>query len=321
VKWGNVSQDTVKYERLVALAGWLWLRLRDGKPKFRRNDLAVVDGLDYFGQSSGASRKAFGRARDDLETFGIILEWDSAIPNTKEELKNGAYEISRLGLTAEQQRALIGLAFTIGFRDLSTDAALRIPGSFLDGAGETLLLEANSSVAPIADAIHNHRCVVFTYRDDSREREAQPIQLGYERGSWYLSAYEFEAGDTKIFRLDRLRNVEPSTREWDDALDTEDARVMVSRVQDRFFWGLVDLKRLVVALDSEAEPAARRLMPSLEIWGTADDGRVLLAQEYTNDENVLDAILTLGSRAEIIEPDDLRSQMIDHLSAMARRAQ
>ncbi len=311
-----MAQDAEKYERLVALAGWLWMQIRDGRPKFRRSDLLHVEELNYFAGADSASRKAFERAREDLGTFGIAMEWDDRIVNEDDPNVTGAYRISGLRLTPEQQRALVGLAFTVAYRDLATEAALRIPGSFLEGAGETLLLEANRFVAPVSEAIDNRECVRFLYKDEAEERDVQPIRLGYERGTWYLSAHEFAPDKTKVFRLDRFRSLEPSESEWSDVHDTQDARRAVTRVHDRYSWGSGPVKRVVLAVDYEAEPSARRLIPDLEEVGEDSAGRLLLSREYSNDENMLDAALILGRRVEILEPFQLRSAMIEHLDAM-----
>ena len=59
-----MSQTVEKYERLVVLAGWLWMRIRDGEPLFRRSDLLHVEGLRYFGEVTPGSRKAFEHAKN-----------------------------------------------------------------------------------------------------------------------------------------------------------------------------------------------------------------------------------------------------------------
>ncbi|MCL1598888.1 MAG: WYL domain-containing protein [Actinomycetia bacterium] len=300
----------------MALAGWLWMRIRDGRPFFRRSDLLHVEGLDHFGGSDPGSRKAFERARDELGSFGIDIEWDDSVVNDADPKAPGGYRVSGLKLTAEQQQALVGLAFTIAYRDLATEEALRIPGSFLEGAGDALLLEPNHFVAPIAEAIDEHQCIRFLYKDEADQRDAQPIRLGYERGNWYLAAYEFAADKTKVFRLDRMHSLDHSDQEWSDSYDTEDARQAVTRARDRFFWGNGEIKQVVLAIDSESELSARRLLSDLDEIGVDSTDRLLMSRSYSNDDNMLDAVLTLGRRAEIIEPPDLRRAMIDRLSAM-----
>ena len=315
-----MNQYADKYERLVAFAGWLWMRIRDGKAQFRRSDLATVAGLEYLGESSAASRKAFERAAEALETFGVDIEWDKNVVNKDDPLISGAYRVSGLKLTPQQRQALLGLAFTIAYRDLATDVALRIPGSFLEGAGDTLLLDANRQVAPVSEAIDERMCITFAYKDGVDRRDVQPLHLGFQRGTWYLAAYEFASSMTKNFRLDGIREVDESGHAWDDAHDTDEARSMVLRARDRFYWGDESIKQLVLAVDPDAELAARRLLAGMEEVAQGRDGRLLLTREYSNDENMLDAVLTLGLRAEVIEPPELRQSVVDHLSAMVGSA-
>lgn len=316
-----MSQDAEKYERLVTLAGWFWMRIRDGKPHFRRSELSEVEGLDHLGGSGAASRKAFERATDDLETFGVEIEWDGTFVNDADPDASGAYRITGLKLTPAQQQALMGLAFTIAYRDLATDAALRIPGSFLEGAGDTLLLDANRFVAPVAEAIDEQTCISFIYNDEGEARQVQPIRLGFERGTWYVSAYEFSSDMTKVFRLDKIGSVEQSENVWSEAHDTEDAREMVSRARDRFRWGSEEIEEVILAIDPDAVLSAMRLIPLLEEIGEEPDGRLVMTREYSNTENMLDVVLTLGRRAEILGPPHLRQAMVDHLSAMTARVE
>lgn len=311
-----MSQDAVKYERLVALAGWLWMRLRDNRSVFRRADLAEVGGLDHFAGSGAASRKAFERAKDELGSFGVEVEWDDTATVDDDPDNTGAYRINRLGLTPEQRQALIGLAFTVAYRDLETDRRLRIPGAYLEGAGETLLLDANRHVAPTAEAIDERSCISFRYRDADDRREVQPVRLGYQRGTWYLAAHDFRSDTVLTFRVDQIHDLERTDTSWNDDLDTEDARRSVTRARDRFFWGEGETKEVVLAIDPDAELPARRLLGDLSIVGTDGGDRIVVSRPYSNDVNMLDAVLTLGRRAEILRPPELRSAIIDHLERM-----
>lgn len=311
-----MSQDADGYGRLVALAGWLWTRIRDDTPLFRRSELATVVGLEYLGTDDATSRKAFERATTALKTFGVKIEWDESVVSTISPGLAGAYRVTGLKLTPPQRQALVGLAFTIAYRDLATTDALRIPGSFLDGAGDTLLLDANRYVAPISDAIDERACITFAYKTGVGRRDVQPLRLGYHRGTWYLAAHEFASSMAKNFRLDGIREIGESENEWMDEYNTDEARSIVVRVRDRFFWGEGMTKQVVLAVDPDAELSARRLLSRMDDVGESPDGRILLAREYSNDENMLDAILTLGLRAEILEPPDLRQRLVDHLVAM-----
>lgn len=44
-------------------------------------------------------------------------------------------------------------------------------------------------------------------RDAVTEREVEPLSLLWSRGHWYLHAWCHEAGDTRLFRLDRIESV------------------------------------------------------------------------------------------------------------------
>ncbi len=45
-----------------------------------------------------------------------------------------------------------------------------------------------------------------------------------------------------------------------------------------------------------------------------------MTRTYSNEENMVDAVLTLGMRCEVLEPVALRERLVDHLSAMVGEA-
>ena len=193
---------------------------------------------------------------------------------------------------------------------------LRIPGAFLDGAGETLLLDANRYVAPIAEAIDGQACIKFRYRGADEAREVQPLQLGYQRGTWYLASHDMGSGEVRTFRVDLIDDAERTSTPWDATVDTDEARASVARARDRFYWGDAPVREVTLAIDPDAELPARRLLGDLHASGTDSQGRLIVSRPYSNDENMLDAVITLGRRAEILAPPELRSAMVHHLRAM-----
>lgn len=61
------------------------------------------------------------------------------------------------------------------------------------------------------EAIFSHRLLSFTYYNSSGEqscRTAEPIRLCYKGGNWYLYAYCRTKQDFRLFRLNRIKNLE-----------------------------------------------------------------------------------------------------------------
>lgn len=86
--------------------------------------------------------------------------------------------------------------------DLGADTA-RIAASLDDGSTE-------ETRALLKDALARHHRVALRYlvpaRDESTERDVDPMRLAIMDGRWYLEAWCHRAEDTRMFRLDRIQD-------------------------------------------------------------------------------------------------------------------
>lgn len=129
----------------------------------------------------------------------------------------------------------------------SADALLGLPGTDPDGPlaralaklAATLGVDADATVdvelglaeAEVLDelrrAVHERREVALSYysygRDAHTERDVAPWRLFADGGSWYLHAWCQQAGDERIFRVDRIAAVQvldrPRSREPEHGQD------------------------------------------------------------------------------------------------------
>ena len=66
----------------------------------------------------------------------------------------------------------------------------------------------------IEEGIDRGQNIILEYysysRDTVTEREVEPFSLVWSRGHWYLLAWCHLAGDTRLFRLDRIKSVAPT---------------------------------------------------------------------------------------------------------------
>ena len=118
--------------------------------------------------------------------------------------------------------------------------ALELPGLVVD-VGEP------GQLAAIRDAVAHHRRVEIEYwsagRDELTTRRIDPEVVFFATGEWYVGAYCHRARDERMFRVDRIRSVEPTGETFEPgatgfetgdvytprADDTRDARARARR--------------------------------------------------------------------------------------------
>ncbi|MFI7071232.1 helix-turn-helix transcriptional regulator [Micromonospora sediminicola] len=81
------------------------------------------------------------------------------------------------------------------------------------------------AVGVVADAVAQGRSVRFTYRDDHDRPTTRlliPHRHVHRRGRWYLIGYDVDRDDWRVFRLDRVHDLEVVATD-DEAPDFPDA--------------------------------------------------------------------------------------------------
>jgi predicted DNA-binding transcriptional regulator YafY len=90
----------------------------------------------------------------------------------------------------------------------SVDAVQRSTRSIARGSGPTV---APADVAALAEACRDGRAVRFGYRARDgapSQRRVEPNALVTVRAVWYLIAYDLDRRDWRLFRVDRMQDVE-----------------------------------------------------------------------------------------------------------------
>jgi predicted DNA-binding transcriptional regulator YafY len=183
--------------------------------------------------------------------------------------------------------------------------------------------EIAAHLTKIESAISRRKTVQFTYysigRDETSPREVDPYSLLYVAGNWYVVGYSHERGDTRIFRLSRIRDrITFKTRAEHDFSTPED--LDLSPYRDRAPW----------QLQGTEHEASISLTPTIAWWveqmfgdyGTIDanaDGSAVFRTTYSSRRELLNWVLGLGPEAEIVGPPDLREAAITALEQVRDR--
>jgi proteasome accessory factor C len=154
----------------------------------------------------------------------------------------------------------------------------------------------------VEEALREERQLDLTYyvpgRDETTQRVVDPMRLIFFDGHSYLEGWCHRAGETRMFRLDRMRRA--------DVLNTPSAPPLDARV--------TDLSQGLFQPDADDPEAVLDLAPPAQwvaeyypIEGAEQraDGRLRIRLRFSDREWLQRLVLRLGGHATLIEPTDL----------------
>ena len=276
--------------------------------------------VEGYPEDHSAFRRAFERDKDDLRRLGIPL----AISKTETAegsidgyyVSQSDYYLHDLGLEADEVIALAVALRLIRLEGVATDDAMwklggASPPADMQGA-ELAAISMGPAVTQLHEAISTKTPVSFTYRDE--ERTVEPWRLALRRGQWYLNGFDRARSDSRSFRLDRIDGTltlgEPGTataprggpagerQPWQFATDDDQA------YQAR------------VAIDATHARWVRHHLAEAEVSAEHADGSIEIRLEVTNVAAFRSLMLSMLDAAEVLEPPELRADMISWLEAL-----
>ncbi|MBD5468395.1 MAG: YafY family transcriptional regulator [Lachnospiraceae bacterium] len=190
---------------------------------------------------------------------------------------------------------------------------------FLVG-NQSVLIDLSSwykeSLAPkielIRAAIDVRKELLFTYYSPSGEsvRRIEPYYLIFRWSSWYVWGWCKMREDFRLFKLNRMEDVRVSeevfVKRKADVPDLNDEGI---------FPGGIRVKALF-------EPECKwRLVEEFgtECFRETEDGKLLFQADYTNRENLITWLMTFRDKAELLEPEEIRAELMDCFERMRRR--
>ncbi|OWY59501.1 hypothetical protein B7486_74235, partial [cyanobacterium TDX16] len=136
-------------------------------------------------------------------------------------------------------------------------------------------------------------------------------RLDFQRGHWYLTAFDHTRDDERLFRVDRIEGGvevgEPGTFE---PPATEVPGLSLSP------WEVGEGEPLValVAVDADQAPWAVHQVGDAAVVEHHDDGAVVLRVEVVNRDAFRSFVLELLDHAEVLEPSELRDDLVAWVS-------
>ena len=267
-----------------------------------------------------ARRRQFERDKETLRDLGVPIAVESVDAfggETGYRIHPDDYYLPDPGLDASE-RAALHLAVTavdLGGGVDPLDALRKLGGAEGEGAGQALAtFEVTPHLGVLFDAVARHAVVTFSYRGEPRTLE--PYGILHRFGHWYVVGRDRDRDGSRAFRVDRLdgppdvgqpdgfvapAGVDPNDYLSSDPLTYGDDQPLAAQV-------LVDAARSSLVVDALGEDA---------VLEQRDDGSVVVALAVVNREAFRTFVLDLLDHAEVLEPPELRADIVAWLSELA----
>jgi proteasome accessory factor B len=301
-----------RVERVLNL---LALLLETRVPLTREDLVREIDG--YPGALS-AYRRAFERDKETLRGMGVPITTEM-IGDAGEigyYVRASDYYLPDLGLTPEETAALRVAVSAVSLGNRAGEGALMKLGSATEEPASPIAsLPIAPALATLFEAFRRREVVTFVHR--GRTRTVEPWGLSSKRGHWYVVGFDRDREAVRAFRADRIEgDVEVGEP---DAFDPPPDFRPDDHVEDRP-WMLGDDQPIVARLRVDA---AHRdgLLGALGSDGTIvdeSDGSTTVELTVTNRAALRAFVLGFLEHVEILEPHEVRDEMIDWLEAAVK---
>lgn len=264
-----------------------------------------------------AAHRQFERDKKDLRLMGVPISVE-AIPGTDPatdgyRIDPDAYYLPDPGLDPDE---LAALHLATRLVSVGSDDAGR--GLFKLG-GRTGRVEADvvprasipvlPGLGVLFDALHRDRLVSFTYR--GTVRHFVPRALGFRKGYWYVTGWDLDVDDDRVYRLDRIEGT--VTDEGNvSKVPAGIAANAEAKLSTLDAWRIGEGASIVatILVDPVAVPTVIAELGEEQVVGETSDGRVEVSLEVSNVDGFRAWILDLGPTVEVSAPAELTEQVV-----------
>ncbi len=275
-----------------------------------------------YPEDKAAFRRAFERDKDELRSMGIPVRIEK-VPGTLPEvdgyrIPREEYSLRDPGLTTDELAALHLAASAVQVEGLpATEGLLKLGGLVTDGARDLGVhvapLPADPNLARLFGAVSSRSPVRLRYRDE--ERTVDPYRLEFQRGRWYLTGYDHLREEERNYRLDRIEGDVTLT---DEAPFEVPATTVPGQARGTWELGAEEPVRARVRIDGPQVGWAVQHVGPDHVVREEDDGAVVVELPDTNRSAFRSFVLGFLHHAEVLEPPELRDELIAWLEQMAR---
>lgn len=228
-------------------------------------------------------------------------------------------------LDGTQIKASLDSAFHKAASLLPPDAMAyvrQMQGYFSAGVGpHRVYRQHHQSIDQLARAIGQTRTIQLKYysasRDTTTRRDVDPYRLWYAAGALYLIGYCHRRRDVRMFAIDRIRSLVITSRPCQRPLGFD--------LEDYLRNALIVMRgtpiQVELLFDRSTAAWARN-----QIWHASQEvtplkgGRLKLALEVGDTQELVGWILHFGSGVQVIEPESLKEKVREEAGKIFSRA-
>jgi proteasome accessory factor B len=271
-----------------------------------------------------ARRAAFERDKAALRDIGVPIETevhsgDSLAGQTRYRIDRARYELDDLSLADDEMRALqVAVATVRTDSGVGRDAILKLGGALSpdDRPSISAVLPSRSELPIVRSAVASQRSISFGYRGERRTVDPWGVLL--RGGFWYVVGNDHLRRAKRTFRIDRFEGEielgEP--RSFERPADF-DPRSAFPADPKQIGHAVDDAIEATVRIAHVRAAASERELGTDRVVARYDDGSIDVLVPATNVDAFRSWILGLVEYAEVLDPPDVRGQIVDWLSAVA----
>jgi len=177
----------------------------------------------------------------------------------------------------------------------------------------------NAIFQDINKAIMEKRQIKITYysisNDEITKRNLDPFHLMFRGGFWYLIAFCHLRNEIKMFRIDRIRDIELTDKSFQIPADFSLSSYIGKS------WNVVRGEGEVYQVEIKVSPPASRWVreevrhPTQKIIPLENEN-ILFKAEVSSLTEIQRWVLQLGSCAEVVAPEELKKDVIKEIEGM-----
>jgi proteasome accessory factor C len=175
--------------------------------------------------------------------------------------------------------------------------------------------EVEARLRALQRALDGRRVVEIVYwslsRDAISTRRVRPLLTVDHAGTWYLIAHDEKSSQERVFRLDRIGEVNPTEDRFVPPKDFDPKKYRVARM----FLPGAEVRQARVLLHASVAPAFRDRWLPREVT-VRKGGDVEATIDYVSPNAIAAWILPYGPLAEVLGPPEVRDAVLERARAL-----
>jgi len=286
---------------------------------------AIRSRVEGYPEALASFRRSFERDKEDLRSLGIPLTVER-VPGLESpvdgyRISADDYYLPDPDLAADELAALHLASMAVRVEGLGEREALWKLGGLVDAdagavANAVVSMPSNPALVPLFEAITRKQPVGFGYNGEGRT--VDPWRLEFQRGRWYLTAFDRSREAERNFRLDRIEGLIDVRDDLGEA--TQPTESTPSRVLQPWEIGESEPTMVQLWVDQERVAWAHQHFGADVAAEQQQDGAAIFTVPVVMWDAFRSLVFEFLDHAEVLDPPELRADVVRHLEAIVSSA-